>query len=200
MFGTRRRPRLWRRCRCSGRPLPTRGPPPAPGGFSFSFYFRRRSGLLSRPARFFLYYYGRSAPGARGAAVGLCSLRGGCAPSGASRQTWLLPPMAGAPREHGFAMLGAPGDFLMRRKSPKTHQEPPGSWTSGEGGLAPFDPPALCPSGIGCGSLNPQASSGASHLPRHGLTAEGVTPGKTRGEKKTDLPTNPKWQIGLGLW
>ena len=80
MFGTRRRPRLWRRCRCSGRPLPTRGPPPAPGGFSFSFYFRRRSGLLSRPARFFLYYYGRSAPGARGAAVGLCSLRGGCAP------------------------------------------------------------------------------------------------------------------------
>ena len=51
-------------------------------------------------------------------------------------------PRAGAPHEHGFAMLGAPGDFLMRRKSPKTHQEPPGSWTSGEGGLAPFDPPA----------------------------------------------------------
>jgi hypothetical protein len=23
---------------------------------------------------------------------------------------------------------------------------------------------------------------------------------KTWGEKKTDLPTNPKWQIGLGLW
>ena len=24
----------------------------------------------------------------------------------------------------------------------KIRQEPPGSWTSGEGGLAPFDPPA----------------------------------------------------------
>ena len=23
---------------------------------------------------------------------------------------------------------------------------------------------------------------------------------KTWGENKTDLPTNPKWQIGLGLW
>ena len=25
-------------------------------------------------------------------------------------------------------------------------------------------------------------------------------PGKTRGEKKTGLPTSSKWQIGLGLW
>ena len=152
MFGTRRRPRLWRRCRCSGRPLPTRGPPPAPGGFSFSFYFRRRSGLLSRPARFFLYYYGRSTPGARGAAVGLCSLRGGCAPSGASRQTWLLLPMAGAPPR-------APGDFLMRRKSPKTHQEPPGSWTSGTRGRTPLDSPGFCPSGIGGVGTGSAASS-----------------------------------------
>ena len=101
------------------------------------------------------------------------------------------PPDAGAPHEHGFAMLGAPGDFLVRRKSPKTHQEPPGSWTSGEGGLAPFDPPASCPSGIGCGNLNRQASSEAS-LPRHGLTAEGVTPGRAWGEIKTDLPTQLK--------
>ena len=50
---------------------------------------------------------------------------------------------AGSPSSH---LLGAPphtpGDFLMRRKSPKTHQEPPGPWTPGEGGLAPFDPPA----------------------------------------------------------
>ena len=52
-----------------------------------------------------------------------------------------------------------PGDFLVRRKSPKTHQEPPGSWTSGEGGLAPFDPPALCPSGIGGGGTGSAASS-----------------------------------------
>ena len=92
----------------------------------------------------------------------------------------------------------APGDFLMRRKSPKTHQEPPGSWTSGEGGLAPFDPPALCPSGIGCGSIEPAASSGAS-LPSHGLKIEGVTPVELEEKNKTDLPTNSKWQIGLLL-
>ena len=30
------------------------------------------------------------------------------------------PPRAGAPHEHGFAMLGAPGDF-MRDGSPSTH-------------------------------------------------------------------------------
>ena len=63
-----------------------------------------------------------------------------------------------------------------------------------------MDSPAFCPSGIGRGNLNPQASSGPSHLPRHGLTAEGVTPGVAWGEKKTDLPTISKWQIGLGLW
>ncbi len=109
----------------------------------------------------------------------IASLRGGLAPSSA-----LLPCMGAPPH--------APGDFLMRRKSPKTHQEPPGSWTSGEGGLAPFDPPAFCPSGIVCNNLNPQASSGASHLPSHGLAAGSVTPGKTRGEKKTGLPTQLK--------
>ena len=65
----------------------------------------------------------------------------------AGRQS--LHPLAGAPHEHGFAMLGTPGDFLAKRKSPKIRQGPPGPWTPGEGGLAPFDPPALCPSGIG---------------------------------------------------
>ena len=35
-------------------------------------------------------------------------------------------------------------------------------------------------------------------LPRHGLTAGSVTPGVAWGEKKTDLPTYSKWQIGLG--
>ena len=63
-----------------------------------------------------------------------------------------------------------------------------------------MDSPAFCPSGIVRDSLNPQASSGASHLPSHGLAAGSVTPGKTRGEKKTGLPTSSKWQIGLGLW
>ena len=62
----------------------------------------------------------------------------------------------------------------MRRKSPKTHQEPPGSWTSGEGGLAPFDPPALYPSGIVRNNLNPQASSMAPTPPCHGLKVESV--------------------------
>ena len=36
--------------------------------------------------------------------------------------------------------------------------------------------------------------------PRHGLTAESVTPGIAWGEKKADLPTRSKWQIGLLLW
>ena len=131
-------------------------------------------------------------------ARGLCPL---CAPPLRPRGAFAelvapAPPDAGAPHEHGFAMLGAPGDFLVRRKSPKTHQEPPGLefgelLTSGEGGVAPFDPPALCPSGIGRENLNPQASSEAS-LPRHGLTAEGVTPGRAWGEIKTDLPTQLK--------
>ena len=64
--------------------------------------------------------------------------------------------------------------------------------TSGTRGRPPLDSPGFCPSGIGCGSLNPQASSGASHLPSHGLAAGSVTPGKTRGEKKTGLPTQLK--------
>ncbi len=96
-------------------------------------------------------------------------------------------------------MLGTPGDFLMRRKSPKTHQGPPGPWTPGEGGVAPFDPPALCPSGIGCDSLNPQASSMAS-LPSHGLKTESVPLMEPKEKKKTDLSTSSKWQIGLFLW
>ena len=96
-------------------------------------------------------------------------------------------------------MLGTPGDFLMRRKSPKTHQGPPGPWTPGEGGVAPFDPPALCPSGIGCDSLNPQVSSRAP-LPRHGLKTESVPLMKPKEKNKTDLPISSKWQIGLFLW
>ena len=84
-----------------------------------------------------------------------------------------------------------PGDFLMRRKSPKTHQGPPGPWTPGEGGLAPFDPLASCPSGIVCDNLNPQTSSEAI-LPRHGLTTESMATVKHREKNKTDLPTQLK--------
>ena len=67
------------------------------------------------------------------------------------------------------------------------------------GTSAPFDPPALCPSGIGCDSLNPQASSVAT-LPCHGLKTQNVSFDETKGKNKTDLPTNSKWQIGLFLW
>ena len=63
-----------------------------------------------------------------------------------------------------------------------------------------MDSPAPCPSGIVRDNLNPQASSGAPHLPSHGLKIEGVTFGAAWGETKADLPTNPKWQIGLGWW
>ena len=100
------------------------------------------------------------------------------------------PPRAGAPPR-------APGDFLVRRKSPKTHQEPPGSWTSGEGGLAPFDPPALCPSGIGCDSLNPQASSKPRRLPRHGLKTQSVPSMKP---KEKTRPICPQTQSGKSVF
>ena len=66
------------------------------------------------------------------------------------------PTMRGVPPLHSPERAlrpAAPGDFLMRRKSPKTHQEPPGSWTSGTRGRTPLDSPAPCPSGIGCGSI-----------------------------------------------
>ena len=79
----------------------------------------------------------------------------------------------------------------MRRKSPKTHQGPPGPWTPGEGGVAPFDPLASCPSGIVCDNLNPQTSSEAI-LPRHGLTTESMATVKHREKNKTDLPTQLK--------
>ena len=63
-----------------------------------------------------------------------------------------------------------------------------------------MDSPALCPSGIGCSSLSPQASSKPRHLPRHGLKTESVPLMKPEEKTKTDLPTNSKWQIGLLLW
>ena len=91
----------------------------------------------------------------------------------------------------------APGDFLMRRKSPKTHQEPPGSWTSGEGGVAPFDPPAFCPSGIGCDSLNLQASSKPRHLPSHGLKTQSVPSMKP---KEKTRPICPPTQSGKSVY
>ena len=111
-------------------------------------------------------------------------------PGGFMRGRWPLPPL--------ICRRSAlhPGDFLVRRKSPKTHQEPPGSWTSGEGGLAPFDPPVLCPSGIGCNSLNPQASSGSS-LPRHGLKTQSASLMKP---KEKTRPICPPTQSGKSVF
>ncbi len=85
----------------------------------------------------------------------------------------------------------APGDFLMRRKSPKTHQETPGSWTSGTRGQTPLDSPGFCPSGIGCeqkGSRHPRGLP----LPSHGLKTESVPSMKPEEKNKTDLPTQLK--------
>ena len=47
----------------------------------------------------------------------------------------------------------------LRRKSPKTHQGPPGPWTSGTRGRTPLDSPGFCPSGIGGVSTGSAASS-----------------------------------------
>ena len=102
-----------------------------------------------------------------------------------------------------------PGDFLAKRKSPKIRQEPPGSRLRRSLDLrrrgqklkrnaftsAPFDPPALCPSGIGCGGIEPAASSGVS-LPRHGLTAESVP--LTEPKEKT-RPIFPQTQSGKSV-
>ena len=62
-----------------------------------------------------------------------------------------------------------------------------------------MDSPAFCPSGIGRGGLNLQASSGASHLPRHGLKAESVPSMKPEEKNKTDLPTQLKVANRSGL-
>ena len=62
-----------------------------------------------------------------------------------------------------------------------------------------MDSPALYPSGIGCGQLNPQASSVAA-LPRHGLKVESVSSMEPKKKQKADLLISSKWQIGLFLW
>ena len=126
---------------------------------------------------------GRSAPPTPGGFCGTVvpaapDMRGGLAPSSA-----LLPCMGAPPH--------APGDFLAKRKSPKIRQGPPGPWTPSEGGGSKSVPLLLLP------PLIPRPSALAvlvaiaqtlKHprrhpLPRHGLTAEGVTPGVAWGEK-----------------
>ena len=59
-----------------------------------------------------------------------------------------------------------------------------------------MDSPALYPSGIGCGSLNPQASSGAP-LPSHDLKTESVSSMKP---KEKIRPISPPTQSGKSVY
>ena len=97
-------------------------------------------------------------------------LRGGAdAPPGASRQTWL-------PHPPFWALRPKPRPTFSRRESRQRYARnllvpgPPA-----QGGGPPWIPPAFNPSGIGCGSLNLQASSKPRHLPSHGLKTESVS-------------------------
>ncbi len=72
--------------------------------------------------------------------------------------------------------------------------------TSGEGGLAPFDPLAFCPSGFGSAGKKARGILGGkeSAAPRIENTECSLDETKAR-KNKTDLPTISKWQIGLLL-
>ena len=131
---------------------------------------------------------GRSAPPTPGGFCGTVvpaapDMRGGLAPSSA-----LLPCMGAPPH--------APGDFLAKRKSPKIRQGPPGPWTPSTRGRTPLDSPTFCPSGIGCGNLNSQASL-KPILPSHGLKVESVP--LTKPEEKT-RPICPPTQSGKSVF
>ena len=89
-----------------------------------------------------------------------------------------------------------PGDFLAKRKSPKIRQGPPGPWTPSTRGRTPLDSPTFCPSGIGCGNLNSQASL-KPILPSHGLKVESVP--LTKPEEKT-RPICPPTQSGKSVY
>ena len=63
-------------------------------------------------------------------------------------------------------------------------------------GADPLGFPGLCPSGIGCGNLNPQASSGSS-LPRHGLKIQSIP--SMKPEEKT-RPICPPTRSGKSVY
>ena len=98
------------------------------------------------------------------------------------------------------ALRPAPRPTFSRRESRQRYARnllvpgPPA-----QGGGPPWIPPAFNPSGIGCGSLNLQASSVATP-PSHGLKIESVISVKLREKNKAGLPTSSKWQIRLGQW
>ena len=129
-----------------------------------------------------------------------------------------LPRYAGAPREHGLAMLGAPGG-LCWTGSPSTHQwaypaHTRGSFrfttkgTKGVPGALPLDPvggllsspqrrQAPLPPERGASSDGTQA---INRLPRHGLTAGSVPLIEPKEKIRPICPLSLKWQIGLFLW
>ena len=72
--------------------------------------------------------------------------------------------------------------------------------TPGEGGVAPFDPPVFCPSGIVHHQLDPQASSGVTHLPRHGLKAESAFSMKPREKTRPICSQTESGKSVYFLW
>ena len=126
-----------------------------------------------------------------------------------------LPRYAGAPREHGLAMLGAPGG-LYWTGSPSTHQwaypaHTRGSFrfttkgTKGVPGALPLDPvggllsspqrrQAPLPSRKGC-LFGWHASHKPPAAPR--IDSRKCSLDGTKGKNKTDLSTSSKWQIDL---
>ena len=124
---------------------------------------------------------GRSAPPPPGGFCGTVvpaapDMRGGLAPSSA-----LLPCM-GAPREHGFAMLGTRVTFLRKESHQRFARDLLVPGPPAQGGGPPWIPP---PSALAVLVAIAQTLKHPRRhpLPRHGLTAEGVTPGVAWGEK-----------------
>ncbi len=106
------------------------------------------------------------------------------------------------PQSGGRSAPPTPGDFLPDEKV--TKESPRGGhplWVLPLGGII------IPPAARRCAALplppersaTPGSTQYTNYLPRHGLTAEGVTLGIAWEKIKTDLPTNPKWQIGLFL-
>ena len=118
----------------------------------------------------------------------------------------LCTPFVGAqlprPQSGGRSAPPTLGDFLPDEKV--TKESPRGGhplWVLPLGGII------IPPTARRCAALplppersaTPGSTQYTNYLPRHGLTAESVTPGIAWEKIKTDLPTNPKWQIGLFL-
>ena len=107
------------------------------------------------------------------------------------------PPDMRALRESMALPCSAPRPTFSRRESRQRYARnllvpgPPA-----QGGGPPWIPPALYPSGISCGGLNLQASSGAI-LPSHGLKTESVP---SIEPKEKTRPICPPTQSGKSVY